>query len=233
MATVLSTIITNVRTALQEPTAKFWTDAEILAQINHGIGDLWRALNALYEDYHLTVDATNCSIASGASTVTGVPSDVAVIRGLEPRVATSYPNLRFQFKKYNSPEFVDARTWPAQDPTQLSVVLVAIAGSSAPVGAPTLYVAPTLTAAVTLRLSYVATLPAKTSGDNNPIPGQSDKALECYAVAYCRQKLREDQSPDPDWLATYGTEKANLLVSLKPREEVDDEVVVGMFEELW
>lgn len=233
MATTFTTLLGRVRINLLETTARFWSDAEIIVQLNNGMFDLQKALNALYQDYFLTVDVTNCSIAANASVVTGVPADVMVVRGIEPRVASNFPDLEFVFKPYNSPAFVQARAMVAQDPTQLAVILVAITGSAGPVAAGTIHVAPAPTTAIPLRLSYIPSIAAKVAADNNPIPGESDKALECYATAYCLAKIREEKTPDPDWLALYATEKQNLLVALAPRQEQDDQVAEALFEDLW
>lgn len=233
MATTFTTLIGRVRTNLLEATARFWTDAEILAELNDGMWDLQKAINAQYEDYYFTTDVTNVSIAANGTTVTGMPSDVMIIRGLEPRVPSSYPFLEFVFKKFTDPAFQQARGLAAQDPTQLTQMLVAITGAAGPVGAGTIHVAPAPTTAITLRLTYIPTIASKVAGDNNPIPGQSDKALICYATAYCLSKIREEKTPDPDWLALYATEKANLLTALAPRQEQDDQVAIGLFDDYW
>lgn len=233
MATLLSTILANARIKLQETSARFWTDAEIVSDINGGIADLWRAINAQYQDYYFTTDAASCSIAASATSMSGVPSDVAIVRGVEPASPSAYPDLNFEFRPYTDPKVASARAMTAQDPTQIGVIYLSLTGLGAPAGTPTIYVAPRLTSAVTVRLTYIPTLPAKTVSDNNPIPGQSDKALEFWAIAYARAKIREDQSPDPEWLALYATEKANILTALAPRQEQDDQRVEGLFEALW
>ena len=233
MATTFTALIGRVRTNLIEATASFWTDAMILSELNDGMWDLQKAINALYQDYYFTSDVTNVSIAANGTTVTGVPSDVMVVRGLEPRVPTNFPYLEFVFKPYNSPAFMQARGLTAQDPTQLSQMLVAITGAAGPVAAATIHVAPAPTTAIPLRLTYIPNIATKVGADNNPIPGQSDKALVCYATAYARSRIREDQSPDPDWLALYATEKQNLLTALAPRQEQDDQVAEALFQDYW
>lgn len=233
MATTFTTLVGRVRTNLIEATPAFWTDAMILAELNDGMWDLQKAINALYQDYYFTTDVTNVSIAANGVTVTGVPADVMVVRGLEPRVPASYPGLEFVFKPYNSAAFMQARGLTAQDPTQLSQILVAITGAAGPVGPATIHVAPAPLTAIPLRLTYIPNIPTKAEADNNPIPGQSDKALIAYATSYCRARIREDQSPDPDWLALYATEKQNLLTALAPRQEQDDQVAEALFQDYW
>lgn len=233
MATLLSTIVANARIQLHEPTARFWSDAELVSHVNGGIKDLWRAINAQYQDYYFTTTAVAASIAAGATSLSGVPSDVAVIRGIEPASPASYPNLQIQFKPYNDPDVASARAMTQQSLDQLGLIYLSVTGLGAPAGTPTIYCAPTINAALALRLSYIPTLADKSVSDANPIPGESDKALQFWTIAYARAKLTEDQSPDPNWLALYATEKANILTALAPRQEQDDQYVVGLFESLW
>lgn len=233
MATTVQTILDIARRHLVETSASFWTDAELIALMNRGMRDLWRAINDNYQDYFLTVDVTNVSLAADGTTLTGVPSDVSIVRGIEPRVLSTYPDLLFRPKNYNHPEFIGARAQPAFNPSEGGVIFYAIGGAGGPVAAPTIYVAPAITSAVPLRLIYIPVLTEKVAGDNNPIPGESDNALVCWTVAYARAKEREDRAPDPEWLTLYGTEKTNLLVSLTPRQHDEEEVTEAVFEPYW
>jgi hypothetical protein len=52
-------------------------------------------------------------------------------------------------------------------------------------------------------------------------------------MAWARAKEREDRSPDPEWLASYATEKSNLIVSATPRQEDEAKVVDAIFESEW
>ncbi len=233
MATTIQTLVDISRRHLLEATAKFWTDAELVALANRGIRDLWRAINDNYQDYFLTVDVTNVSQASSATTLTGVPADVSIVRGLEPRVLTDFPNLHYFPKSITHPDFMAARSMTAQNPTNGGVVWYHIAGAGGPIAAPTIYVAPLLTTAVPLRLTYVPTISELAIGGTNPIPGESDNALIAWVVAYARAKEREDRQPDPGWLSVYATEKTNILVSLTPRQTDEPEVAEAFFEQYW
>lgn len=233
MSTLLSTLVANTRIQLHETTARFWTDAELVSHINGGIKDLWRAINNQYQDYYFTTTAAAATIPASTATMSGVPSDVHVIRGVEPADPTSYPDLQFEFRPYTDPRVATARAMTAQDVTQLGRIYLSITGLASPAGTPTIYVAPQITASLAVRLTYIPTLADKSVSDANPIPGESDKALTFWAIAYARAKLTEDQSPDPNWLALYATEKANILTALAPRQEQDDQFVEGLFESLW
>ena len=98
---------------------------------------------------------------------------------------------------------------------------------------PTIYVAPKLSAAVNLSMTYVPSLAVLTAISTNPVPGESDNAVIAWTVAYARAKERDDRAPDAGWLAIYGSEKQNILVSLSPRQTQEPVVATAMFEELW
>lgn len=236
MATVLSTIRDKARKTLLETTAGFWTDAELLEHLQDGIRDLWGAVVDLHQEHFFTVDATAVSLAANTATLTGVPSDVFRVMLIEPRdvsQSASDRNVTFVPRDYHSKEFIQARTVPAQSPGNGPIIYYAITQAGAPVGAPTIYVAPQLSSALNLRFVYIPTLASTaydTASDNNPIPGESDNALFAWTIAFARAKEREDRSPDPNWLAVYGTEKQNVLTRLTPRQEQEPEYAEGMFE---
>lgn len=235
MATLLSAIETQARRHLLETTAAFWTSAELIDIMNQGIKDLWGSAIDLHQEHWFTNDATNVSMAASTATLTGVPTDVFRIILIEPRdvsAGVTGRNVLFVQKDYNSREMIAARSAAATDTNTIEggVVYYAPTQAGAPVGAPTVYVAPLLTAALNLRLVYVPIQATLTAAGNNPIPGESDNALVAWTVAYARAKEREDRSPDPNWLAVYGTEKQNIMVRLKPRDESEPDNVEGMFE---
>lgn len=235
MAT-LGTIRTRARETLLETSASFWSDAELLEHIVEGIKDLWGAIIDLHQEHYATIDATNVSLAASTATITGVPADVFRVLLIEPRDLTSAGdgrNVRFVPRDYNSPEFEYARSQSAQEASGGLHIYYAILGAGAPVGAPTIHIAPQITSALNLRLMYIPTLATSgyVTGTTNPVPGESDNALYAWCIAYGRAKERDDRSPDPNWLAVYATEKQNMLTRLTPRQEHEPEYVSGMFEE--
>jgi hypothetical protein len=235
VATLISSLITQARRPLNEATARFWSDAELLDHAVHGIHDLWGAILDLHQEHFLTNDATNVSLAADATSLSGVPTDVFRVHSLEPRDLTTSGtarNMEFVPKDYNHADFVGARSLGAQDPDGATVYYCLI-NAGAPVGAPSILVAPKLTTAVNLRLVYNPTVGTLTSGDNNPIPGEGDAAVIAWIVAFARAKEREDRSPDPEWLAIYGTEKKALLTRLTPRQTQEPDTVEALFEPYW
>src|SRR3990167_2760662 len=239
MATLMSASISSVRkTPLLEATARHWTDAELLDFGNLGIKDLWKGIIDLHEEHFLTNDITNVSISASASQMSSVPADVFRIHTIEPVDLSSSGSARgvmFIPKRYNHPDFVQARSIQAVSPTHAFTMFYKLVSAGPPVSAPVIYCAPKLSSAMaagTIRLVYVPTLAAVTTSSNNPIPGESDMALVAWIGAYARSKERDDRSPDPNWLAVYQTEKSNLLTALTPRDEEEREAAEGLFEYL-
>lgn len=235
MATTLATILTNARTTLNEPTASFWSDAELLVHAIDGIKDLWRGIIDLDEGHFQTRDESNVSQEADALTLTGVPTDVFRVELIEPRDLTttsSAQNLTYEPKKTNHPDFTAARGLGSVQPAG-QIVYFALKGAGSPVDTPTIEVAPKLTAAVNLRLIYIPTLGTLTSGSNNPIPGESDKAITAWVIAFARAKERPKRDPDPEWLAIYASEKAHVMTALKPRQTQEPVIAEAMFESYW
>lgn len=233
MATLLSAIETQVRKHLQEDTASFWTQAELVSIMNKGIKDLWGMAVDLNEEHFQTVDITNVSLAVSTATLTGVPSDVFRVLLIEP-VSTvqgaTGANVLFVPRDYNGWEFKNARQLTDQDPVGGLNVYYSVSQAGAPVGAPTVHVAPTISTALDpLRFVYIPVIAEILVSENNPIPGESDNALIAWTVAFARAKEREDSAPDPTWLAVYKTEKTNINVRLAPRQTQEPEIVDDFF----
>lgn len=214
----------------------FWTDEELVSILVNCSYDMWAAILDLHAEHYLTIDITNVSLAANTATITGVPANCFRVYSLEPRDTTTSGNSRgviFSPRKYNSPDFANARTSSVLASTSIQQIFYSISGEGSPVAAPTINIAPKVDTAILLRLAYNPSLgdPSTfTTASANPIPGFSDQALINWLVAYARAKERDDRSPDPNWLTAYATEKQNILVRLTPRQEAEPDVVEGMFE---
>lgn len=235
MPTTLDEIEVLVREHLVEPEPKFWTSSELKNLMRRCEKDLWRSIVDLKGEHYLTINATDVSIESGEDQLTGVPADVHKVYNIEPvRTSSGEPRTQLVFTPldWNHKRFSSAR---AQDPIDASAgeVFYAILGAGAPVGSPTIKIAPTLTSAVSLNFAYVPTLDSIDLTELVIIPGEADNAIVAWTVAYARAKEREDRAPDGSWLSIYGTEKEHLLQSLGLRQLQEPKVVDGMFDELW
>jgi hypothetical protein len=216
----------------------YWTDSELLDLARRGVTDLWAAILDLNQEHFLTIDDTNVSVTASTATLTGVPSDVFRVHLIEPRDVTDSSttrNVEFYPRDINSADFRNARAEGTIDVTGDAVVFYCIVGAGSPIAAPTIQIAPKLSAAVNLRLVYVPTLAVSgyATTSTNPIPGESDNAIISWIVAFARAKEREDRSPDAAWLSIYATEKQSLLTRLTPRQTQEPEIVEGLFEGYW
>lgn len=224
-------ILASARYKLLEPSANFWPDAELLDHLNHGVRDLYRALvNTLQDHFFVTTAPNAVTMQPSTPTLSGVPNNIAKVIGILPSLPNSYPTLNFFPKKYNSPEMLAARATDPQDPSIAGPIYYAITGAGGPVGSPTIYVAPQITALVSVELTYTPSFVDMLITDNNPIPGESDDALIAWVIAHALGKERENREPDAQWMAKYATEKQNILTFLDPRQEDEPDFAEGVHE---
>jgi hypothetical protein len=213
-------MIAIVRSTLKEPTASFWTDAELLKLANLGIKDLWRGITNLDKDHFYTVDSSNVTLENGDITLTGVPATVARVLLIEPQSLTSYPTMTFEPRGYGHPDMIRARALAAAAPADGDARFFAVVGAGAPVGAPTIYCAPKVNAQLALSLVYVPSLADNVTGDENPIPGEADLAVIAWTVAYALAKESATHQPDKFWLDVYNTEKQICVEMVQERQSV-------------
>ena len=234
MATLISEIETKVRLRLEEPTAKFWSSAELVGIIADGIRDLWRDIVDLKQEHFITI-STNVALAASTATLSSVPTDVHKIVMITPLDVTddsANVDLVFRPADYNSDDFQNALSMDAVDPNN-NVIYYAITGSGGPVAAPTIFIAPQVTSALTLKFAYVPVLAPMVAASTVPIPGEVDNALVAWTVAYARAKEREDRAPDPGWLGIYATEKAHIVKSLGVRQYQEPVKADAFFANYW
>lgn len=229
MATTLQSIITDARVQLNEPVANFWQDSELLGYLNRGIKDLRRHINQTHQNYVFQIDAT-VSAAANATELSNVPSDMGKVLLLEPADLNEHP-LNVVRKRWQDSDFQSARHLEAQDPAQTRDLYYTVTGIGAPGGtAPTIRIAPALTAAVTFKLAYEPVPANLTTSDNVPLPGDCDQALIEWVCAYAIARERGDSEPDAKRMALYNGEVVKILVAVTPRDESEPEVAEGMFE---
>lgn len=226
-----STAPTENTSGIESP---FWTDEELNNILFLGCRDLWRAIVDLHQNHFATIDATNVSLVSGATQLSGVPADCYRVLSVEPRdltVTGTSRSIVFKPKFYKSPMFQNARSRGTQAIDQVGIIYYDILNAGSPVAAPTIVTGPPVSTTMLIRLMYVNTLSATLSeSDNNPIPGESDNALIAWGVAWARAKETPDRTPDAGWIAVYGNDKQSLLTSLTPRQEQEEEIVEDLFQ---
>lgn len=233
MATLVTSIIRSVRQHLIELTPKFWADEELIDLINRGSHDLWRDIVDLKQEHFITINNTDVSLVAGATQLSGVPNDVHKVYLIEPLPTSVSNGLTFTPADYNSHAFKTLRTADSIDPSNGAEILYGIHSQGAPVGSPTIPIAPRITSTTLLSFCYIPVLPTLISTSYVPIPGEADNALVAWTVAYARAKEREDRAPDPTWLSLYATEKGHLLESLGLRQYQEPTYVNAMWEQYW
>lgn len=235
MATPLSTIISQARGTLNEPVAIFWTDAELLVHAVDCCRQLWKKIIDLNQGHFQTIDDTHVSLAANTATLSGVPADcfrVELISVRDQTTASSVQNMTFRPCTTRHADWDAARAMGPVDPSGREI-LFSIRNAGSPVTTPSIDVAPTITAAVNLRLIYTNTLAVLTASDNNPIPGESDHAIYAWIVAHARARERETHDPDPEWLAVFASDETSILTALTPRQIQEPEVAEALFESYW
>ena len=235
MATTLAQIEAKARLRLVEPTARFWSSAELIDIIAAGCRDLWRDIVDLHAEHYLTIDDTHVSMPANGTELLGVPSDVHKIYLIEARDTSNQstnPGISFEPKDYNDIDVRAARAAAATDASQ-ATIYYSIIGQGAPVGPPRVMVAPKVSSLLNVTMTYVPTLGVLTAESNVPVPGEADNALIAWTVAFARAKESEDRSPDANWLSVYATEKTHLLTSLEERQLQEPEFVDAIFSEYW
>jgi hypothetical protein len=232
MPTTLQTILTDARAAINAQSDPFWSDPEILRYINRGIADVRRSINQTHQDYHFELDVT-VEHQPGVDTLVNVPADCGVIYGLEVVDRAAHP-LLYVRKDWQHASFQDARQRSGLDPLTGGIIYYTATGVGAPLAAPTIRVAPPVSAVVTLRLTYQP-VPDITLGlsDNVPLPANADEALIQWTVAYMVGRQRPDQQPDATRMGLYNVEVQKIMVAIAPRDESETRTVEPLFEEYW
>lgn len=233
MPSKISDIETTVRLRLIEPTPRFWTSAELTDIIITGIRDLWRDIVDLKQEHFLTINNSDVYFDINSTTLRGIPTDVHKVYLIEPRdlsVNASTSGLKFTPMDYNHRYFQSARASAAIDPCA-DEIFYCITSQGTPVNSPVIYCAPKVTSQVPISFCYIPSVGDLNTNSTVPIPGEANNALVAWTVAFAKAKENDAQSPDPNWLAIYSTEKQHLLQSLGMREYQEAQYVQAEFEE--
>lgn len=237
MSTTIKSILTQVRAQLIEPTARFWTDAELTSIMRLGVQDMWGAILDLHADYYFKINDTTMVLRQNDAYISGIPGDCFRLTLIEPRDTSVTGNghqVLFVPRKYNHPDFIIARTLDPQDPNSLPArqIYYQIVGLGPPSEPMKIVTAPVLSQDLLLRVTYNQTIwpDSDNAPETNPLPGECDNALKAWTLAYARAKETDGRTPDAGWLSIYSAEKQNTLVRLTPREEQEPEIVEDLFQ---
>ncbi len=236
-ATLVTSLLTQVRRQLVETTARYWSDAELTDILKLGAMDLWGAILDLHQDHYFAVQesegAEGVRLEASSSQLVNVPDDCFRVMLIEPLRTNLDPwgglSCSFVPKKYNHPDFITARSWGNEESALTAgIIYYDVTGPGAPISAPIIRIAPRISTTIKLRMAYYPMLEVN---DINPIPGGSDNALKAWTIAYANAKEGPQGAriPDAGWLAVYATEKQTILTRMTPRQEQEADVVDGLF----
>jgi hypothetical protein len=240
MASKMSDLIVQVRDFIVEPSANYWTDAELLRYMTQGAKNMWGAILNTYGDQYLVVSRDGSVFYDvNSDRLSGVPKDCFRVHQIEPVDTTSggqNQNIIFVPKKFNHPDFTAARSIEGVDPSTVGQIYYDISGVGAPNESPmTILCAPRVTTKMPLLFAYNRTLGPLSLDSINPIAGESDMALIAWTVAFAlgKEQASGQRIPDAGWLTVYSTEKSSVLSAMMPRQDQEPEVVDGLFDGLW
>lgn len=237
MSTTLQTVLNMTRDALNEAVPRYWSDVELLRYMNRGIRDAWRQITLTNQNYQFSLN-TSVTLAANADVLTNVPTDVSVIFNLESLDMVAHPINFIGRTDYANAEFQNARrrsqAGETHNPDQPGTIFFCLVGAGAPVGAPTVYVAPRVSAALTLALAYRPVIGAElTATGLVPLPGELDQALVHWTAAYAIGRERSSAEPDAPRISLYQREVDVILAAITPRDEQEDQTVQAFFQEYW
>lgn len=123
MAQTLLQVRTSVRAHIDEPTANYWTDAELNGLIDSRQRSLWRKILALKKDYWLTT--ATLTVSSGTFTYTGgdgsgMPTDIWRVESIRT-LTSGYQGLLWTPADANSDIFLAGLNtdFPVSSPYQI------------------------------------------------------------------------------------------------------------------
>ena len=208
-------LLAQLRLNLDEPTASFWTDAELMGYTNRAKDRVQAEVRKLKADYfdlqRTSADGTVTIVGesyatSGFAIVAGtrnytLPPDILEMKLIEC-ITTNYEQVRFVFADLTKAEHRAVREITTnQSPSRFLVWLF---------GERTMTIAPLSDTALDLRLTYTPMIPDLSTGsDTLEMPHPLYIAVEAYATSTALKKDRATEAAV--WEATGNTIIAGLF----------------------
>lgn len=225
MAKTAADILTSVRGHIDEPSASYWTDAELYGYIDDEQKALWRKILALRKDYFLsstgftfTLTAGTYAYAAGAG---GVPTDIWRIVSIRTTLA-GYQDLIWIPGEPTAQEFIDGlRTdCPISNPSR---ILYALRNQN------TIWVSPLPQLAITAQVDYIQK-PTAIAGASSTflLPDEFLQYVQYMAAADAL--LKGPVGDNAAFIAKAETAWSNIMELLDtPRSDQGPDTVQGMF----
>ena len=230
----LSDVRTSVRDNLDESSASFWSNAQLLRYINRSKDRVWNRVKALNADYFnisrtsldgaLTIlgesyTCTSFQIVAG-TTDYNLPPDFSEMKLVEC-ITSGYEQIRFIYRDMNNPEFRSLRAI-VDNVTPSDYFLFDIFQDSA------IRIAPKTDTTLDLRLTYVQIIADLVAdSDRLTMPWPLYLAVEAFATGMA---LRQDRSPDAlNWMQE-GDKVIAEMFGAHHRQIQDVETAAGYLE---
>ena len=225
----LSTLRTNVRHHLDEATAAFWTNAQLLVYINQAIDRVWNEVRNSRGDYFFkslastagsqtllseTYAASSLQIAVGAIEIT-LPPDFAELKLI--RVTTAdYEHVRFTQSELSDPDFRALLEYPDNvGPTAFRYAIV---------GERTMLYGPRSDTLLNTTFYYIfRPSPLSDDADTQEMPYPLDRAVEAFASATA---LAMDRAPEAAMWEARGQRLMADFLGANKRQSMDPVIVV-------
>lgn len=232
----LSNLRTAVRDNVDEATAAFWTNAQLLRFINRAKDRVWVEVRKLKDDFFLinrtsldgsltilgsTYDASSFRLVATTKEYT-LPSDVVELKLIEC-ITSGYESTRFTFADLASSEVRDLRTLTEnQSPVGFLVDLV---------GERTFSISPATDTTLDLRIWYVPILgDLAEDADTMEMPHPLYMAVEAYATASAH-RMDRNFAAAVQWEAI-GRALIMETFGATARQTQDPEFVVGYLHDV-
>lgn len=223
------------RDVLDESSASFWTDAQLLRYLNRAKDRVWSRIRELKDDYFDVVRSST----DGALTILGesyaassfkivagttdyvLPPDFVEMRLIEV-ITSGYEWVPFTFKRLNDPAFRSYRTLTDNlGPSEFLFTLFK--------EPPAMSVVPKSDTALDLRLTYVQMIPDLASDtDRLALPHPLYLAVVDYATALA---LKQDRSADAAAYEASGDKIVAEAFGASDRQSQDVQTAAGYLEE--
>lgn len=230
----LSTLRTNVRSHLDETTAAFWTNAQLLVYINQAIDRVWNEVRKSRGDYFFkslastaasqtllseTYAPSSLQIAVGAIEIT-LPPDFAELKLI--RVTTAdYEHVRFTQSELSDPTFRAV----LEDPDNVgpSSFRYAIVGER------TMLYGPRSDTLLNATYYYIfRPSPLSADGDTQEMPYPLDRAVEAFATSTA---LLQDRAAEAAAWELRGQRLMSDFLTANKRQTQDPVLVVPAMTE--
>lgn len=221
MAATLTTVTTNVKNHLDEPTSSYWSASEVTNAIVNKQLDLWRRIVAIKKSFFLTTTPSTLNLAASTNTYS-LPSDFYRVHHLKMS-QSGFENVRFRWFDSSTDYFIDGMRTDIviNIPDEFLYDII---------GNQTIIVSPTPQQAFTVNLWYIQLPTAVVNGSDTF--GVLDPFVDFIEYAATAELLKKGPVGDGSYWEMKAAEAwQNIILDLgTSRSDQGPDFVQGMFE---